>query len=120
MGVGNSAVPPSVAQVPTVRPSSAQIDQSFAGISAQAWNWIAFIMIFVAALLTNPTADVHREKVRRAITQAHPVASFFGAARLAPLTLNYKTLWVASYTQDPGSGAVVSIGAFGLIFVRNV
>lgn len=80
---------------------------------AISWALTAGLIIFGFAL--NPTAAAHREKIRSAVADHHPVASLFGVARLVALDAEYHSLGVLSFTT--AQKKVVSIGAYGVVLM---
>ena len=71
--------------------------------------------VTAAAFLSNPSPEQHRDKIREVIAERSPVAGVFGLGVLKAFTSTYHPLGVASYTTV--SGRVVSVGAFGMVFV---
>ena len=73
--------------------------------------------VFVAAIALNPSAEKHREKIRQATADRHPVAGALGLGALKAFVSSYHSWGVASYTT--GNDRVVSIGAFGMVVVLD-
>jgi hypothetical protein len=69
------------------------------------------------AFVTNPSPERHREKIKTAIAERSPLASVLGLGALTAFTSTYHPLGVASYTTV--NERTVSIGAFGMVFVRQ-
>jgi hypothetical protein len=69
------------------------------------------------AVVTNPSAERHRAKIREATAERSPVAGLFGLGALAAFVSTYHPLGVVSYTTVDDQ--VVSIGAFGMVFVKT-
>ena len=84
---------------------------------ASEWvaGWLIAGLIVVLAFALNPSATAHRESIRAAIVDKHPIASFFGAAGLVALDVKYTSVGFASFTMS--GTKTVSIGLFGQVFV---
>ena len=74
--------------------------------------------LLVAAFLLNPTPEQHRAKIRSVVSERSLVAKAFGVGALTAFVSSYTSLGVASYTTV--NGRIVSIGAFGLVYVREL
>jgi hypothetical protein len=68
--------------------------------------------------LLNPTPEQHRAKIRSVVSERSLVAKAFGVGALTAFVSSYTSLGVASYTTV--NGRIVSIGAFGLVYVREL
>lgn len=77
----------------------------------------AVAALVVLAFATNPSPDRHREKIKAAIAERSPIAGALGLGALTAFTSTYHPLGVASYTTV--NDRTVSIGAFGMVFVRQ-
>lgn len=73
--------------------------------------------LFGVALLTNPNADRHREKIASAISERSQVQRLLGIGHLTSFVSTYHSLAVASYTTVDDK--VTSWGAFGMVFVTD-
>jgi len=73
--------------------------------------------LFIAAIALNPSAEKHREKIRQATAERHPVAGALGLGALKAFVSGYHSLGVASYTT--GDDQLVSVGAFGVVVVLD-
>jgi hypothetical protein len=73
--------------------------------------------LFVAAIALNPSAEKHREKIRQATADRHPVAGALGLGALKAFVSGYHSWGVASYTT--ANDRVMSVGAFGMVFVLD-
>lgn len=73
--------------------------------------------VFVAAIALNPSADKHREKIRQATAERSPIAGALGLGALTAFVSTYHSWGVASYTT--ANDQVLSVGAFGMVFVRE-
>jgi len=69
------------------------------------------------AVVLNPSAERHRDSVRAAIGERNALARVLGVGSLAALVSSYHSLGVASYTTV--NGRTLSVGAFGMVFVRD-
>lgn len=79
---------------------------------------LAIALVLVLAFFTNPSPEKHRASIKAAIGQRSPLAGALGLGALAAFVSNYHSLGVASYTDVNGKTA--SIGAFGMVFVREL
>lgn len=77
----------------------------------------AVAALVVLAFVTNPSPDRHREKIKAAISERSPLAGALGLGALTAFTSSYHPLGVASYTTV--NDRTVSIGAFGMVYVRQ-
>jgi hypothetical protein len=73
--------------------------------------------VFVAAIVFNPAPDKHREQIRQATAERHPVAGALGLGALTAFVSSYHSWGVASYTT--ANERVLSIGAFGVVVVLD-
>lgn len=73
--------------------------------------------LVAAAFVLNPTPEQHRAEIRTAIAERSPLAGLLGIGALTAFTSTYHPLGVASYTTV--NDHVVSIGVFGMVFVRQ-
>jgi hypothetical protein len=73
--------------------------------------------LFVAAIALNPSAEKHREKIRQATADRHPVAGALGLGALKAFVSNYHSWGVASYTTS--NERLLSVGAFGVVMVLD-
>lgn len=78
---------------------------------------IVVLAALVAAFALNPSAERHRSEVRDAVAERSPVAGLLGVGALTAFVSTYHPLGVASYTTV--NDRVVSIGAFGIVYVRQ-
>lgn len=78
---------------------------------------IVVLAALVAAFALNPSAERHRSEVREAVAERSPVAGLLGVGALTAFVSTYHPLGVASYTTV--NDRVVSIGAFGIVYVRQ-
>ena len=70
------------------------------------------------AFVLNPTSEQHRAKIKAAIAERSLVAKALGVGALTAFVSNYASLGVGSYTTV--NGPTVSIGAFGMVYVRDL
>jgi uncharacterized membrane protein YdcZ (DUF606 family) len=73
--------------------------------------------VVVAAFVLNPSPEQHRAEIRSAIAERSQLAGLLGIGALTAFASTYHPLGVASYTTV--NDHVVSIGAFGMVFVRQ-
>jgi hypothetical protein len=75
----------------------------------------AIVIVIALALILNPSADRHREKISTTVAERNPIAGLFGAGAIAALTSGYYSLGVASYTK--ANDRIVSLGFMGMVYV---
>jgi hypothetical protein len=73
--------------------------------------------VFAAAIVFNPSAEKHREKIRQVTAERHPVAGALGLGALTAFVSSYHSWGVASYTT--ANQRVLSIGARGMVVVLD-
>jgi hypothetical protein len=74
--------------------------------------------ITAAAFVFNPTPEQHRASIKSAVAERSPLASILGVGALTAFTSTYHPLGIASYATV--NDRVVSIGAFGQVYVRQI
>ena len=74
--------------------------------------------VVVLAFVLNPTPEQHRAKIKAAISERSLVAKALGVGALTAFVSSYASLGVGSYATV--NGRVVSIGAFGMVYVRDL
>ncbi|HEX5684943.1 MAG TPA: hypothetical protein VFY73_13045 [Ideonella sp.] len=73
--------------------------------------------VFVAAIVLNPSAEAHRDKIKQATSERSPIAGALGLGALTAFVSTYHSWGVASYTT--ANGKTLSWGAFGIVFVTE-
>jgi hypothetical protein len=73
------------------------------------------LVVVGAAVATNPGPEAHRERIRQAIEERHPIAGILGLGSLTALVSSYQSVGVASYTLM--NERLVTVGAFGMVFL---
>lgn len=73
------------------------------------------IAVLAAAVVSNPSADRHRSKIKDAIAERSQLEKILGVGHLAAFAARYHSLTVASYTIV--NEKLMSIGAFGIVYV---
>lgn len=71
--------------------------------------------IVVLALVLNPSAEKHRNRIKESFADRSPIAGVLGIGALAAFASTYHPVGVASYTTVDGK--MLSIGAFGVVVV---
>lgn len=74
--------------------------------------------VIALAFVLNPSAEQHRTKIRAVISERSVISKALGVGALTALVSTYSSLGVASYTTV--NGRTVSIGAFGVVYVREL
>ena len=84
---------------------------------SKLWSAAAGAAVVLLAFVLNPSPERHRARIKDAISGRSEVAKAFGVGALTAFVSTYTSLGVASYTTV--NGRVVSIGAFGIVYVRD-
>lgn len=74
-------------------------------------------VVLLLMLLLNPSADRHREAIRRDINERSPFERALGLGDFAAFMSRYESIGVASYTTV--NDKVKSVGVLGMVFVRD-
>ena len=75
------------------------------------------VVVVLLAMVLNPSADRHREKIKEAVGDRSPVARVLGLGSLTAFASSYHSLGLASYTK--AGEKTLSYGAFGMVFVQQ-
>ncbi len=78
---------------------------------------IVAVAAVILAVVLNPSADRHREKIKQAIAERSQLEKLLGIGQLTSFASRYHSLGVASYTTV--NDKVTSVGAFGFVFVPD-
>lgn len=76
------------------------------------------VAVLALATVLNPSPEQHRARIKEAIAERSPLAGAVGIGALTAFTSTYHPLGVASYTTTLDD-RVISIGVFGVVFVRQ-
>ena len=71
--------------------------------------------VIALAVLLNPSAERHRDRIKRAVGERSQVDQVLGVGQVTAFLSKYRSLGVASYTTV--HDRVVSVGAFGMVVV---
>ena len=74
--------------------------------------------VIALAFVLNPSPEQHRAKIKAAISERSLVAKALGVGALTAFVSSYASLGVGSYTTV--NGRTASIGAFGMVYVRDL
>ena len=74
--------------------------------------------VIALAFVLNPTPERHRASIKAAISERSLVAKALGVGVITAFVSTYTSLGIASYTTV--NGRTVSIGAFGVVYVRDL
>lgn len=74
--------------------------------------------VFVGAIALNPSADQHRERIKQATAERHPIAGAFGLGELTAFVSSYHSWGVLSYTTT-GQDRLLTVGALGMVYVLD-
>lgn len=78
---------------------------------------VVLALAAAAAVALNPSPEKHRAAISDALSARSELASLLRLGRVTAFLSEYHTLGVASYTTV--NQRVVSVGAFGLVHVRD-
>ncbi len=78
---------------------------------------IVAVAAVILAVVLNPSADRHREKIKEAIAERSQLEKLLGIGQLTSFVSRYHSLGIASYTTVDDK--VTSVGAFGIVFVPD-
>ncbi|MFY9514023.1 MAG: hypothetical protein WAQ05_23925 [Rubrivivax sp.] len=78
---------------------------------------VAAVVLAAVAVLSNPSAERHRTKIKEAVAERNQLAGWLQLGRLAALASSYHSLGVASYTTV--NERWLSFGIFGMVFVAE-
>lgn len=73
--------------------------------------------ILVTAIFLNPSADKHREQIKRSMAERNPLTEILGVGAFTAFVSDYHSLGVASYTSIRNE--TVSVGLLGMVFVLD-
>lgn len=79
--------------------------------------FIVGAITIVLAVVLNPSAEKHREKIREAIAERSQLERVLGIGHLTSFASRYHSFGVGSYTTV--NEKLTSVGAFGLVFVTD-
>ena len=74
--------------------------------------------VIALAFVLNPSPERHRESIKAAISERSLVAKALGVGAITAFVSSYTSLGIGSYATV--NGRVVSIGAFGMVYVRDL
>jgi hypothetical protein len=69
------------------------------------------------AVVLNPSADRHRTKIKEAIAERSQLDKLLGVGEFTAFASKYHSLYLGSYTT--AGDKVLSVGAFGMVFVSE-
>jgi len=78
---------------------------------------IGCLILLAAAYLLNPSPEKHRATISERVSARSELAGLLRLGRVTAFFSEYPSLGVASYTTV--NDRVVSIGAFGIVHVRE-
>jgi heme O synthase-like polyprenyltransferase len=78
---------------------------------------IVAVAAVILAVVLNPSADRHRDKIKEAIAERSQLEKLLGIGHLTSFASRYHSLGVASYTTV--NDKLTSVGAFGIVFVPD-
>jgi len=78
---------------------------------------VAGAALLGAALLLNPSAERHRDKIKTALAERSELNAALGVGALTAFVSNYHSLGIASYTT--AGDKTLSVGVLGMVFVLD-
>jgi len=75
------------------------------------------IVIAAAGVLLNPSPEKHRDTIASDMSRRSQIADLLQLGRITAFFSEYHSFGVGSYTTV--NGTVVSVGAFGIVHVRE-
>lgn len=78
---------------------------------------VVLLAVVGAASLLNPSPDAHRARLKAAVAERSALASLLRLGDLTAFASRYHSVVVASYTTLDDE--VLSVGAFGVVWVRS-
>jgi hypothetical protein len=75
------------------------------------------LAVIVLAILTNPSPDRHREKIKELVAKRSLLERTLGVGQVLAFASTYHSLGVASYTTV--NDKTTSIGFMGMVFVME-
>lgn len=78
---------------------------------------IAAAVLLALAFLLNPSPEKHRAAIKETIAERSQLEKVLGVGQLTAFASKYHSLGAASYTTV--NDKVVSIGAFGMVFIAD-
>jgi len=75
------------------------------------------VVLAAAGVLLNPSPEKHRDTIAREMGRRSQIADLLQLGRITAFFSDYHSVGVGSYTTV--NDKVVSIGAFGMVFVRE-
>ena len=79
---------------------------------------IAATVLVGLAVLSNPSPERHREKIKAAVAERSQLAGLLRLGDLAAFASSYNSVGVASYTLM--NDRRLSVGMFGMVFVGDL
>jgi hypothetical protein len=78
---------------------------------------VVVAVVVLAAVVSNPSADRHRQQIRTQLGERNPLVRVLGLGSLAAFTSRYHSVGLGSYTT--AGDTVLSVGALGFVYVRD-
>lgn len=75
---------------------------------------VAGVVLLLLMVLTNPSAERHREQIAESISERSQIEKVFGVGQITAFASRYQSLGVLSYSTI--GDEVVSIGVLGMVF----
>jgi hypothetical protein len=78
---------------------------------------LAIAGLLLLALVLNPSAERHRQKITENIGERSQLENVLGVGQLTAFVSRYHSFWIGSYTTV--NDKVTSFGVFGMVFVSE-
>ncbi|MEH0166282.1 hypothetical protein ABT392_02640 [Paucibacter sp. JuS9] len=73
--------------------------------------------LVVAGFATNPSADQHRDKIKKAVAERSQLEGALGVGQITAFASKYHSLGLASYTTV--NDKLRTVGVLGMVFVSD-
>lgn len=78
---------------------------------------LILVAVVVAAFATNPSADQHRDSIKRAVAERSQLQSVLGVGHITAFASSYHSVGLASYSTV--NDKVLTVGLLGMVFVAD-
>jgi hypothetical protein len=79
---------------------------------------LAIVLLLALAFVFNPSAEKHRSVIEEAVADRSPLAGALGIGAIMAFVTTYHSWGICSYTTS--HERTISVGAFGLVYVRDL
>lgn len=75
---------------------------------------VAGVVLLLLMVLTNPSAERHRDQIAESISERSQIEKVFGVGQISAFASRYHSLGILSYSTL--GDEVVSVGMLGMVF----